>query len=53
LVVWVSLVALFMAGGEELWHNLCRLCVTPIPYRHSLDLDAIRRVAGPVGGQCT
>jgi hypothetical protein len=42
-----------MVGGEELWHHHCRLCVAPTPYRRSLDLDAIRRVAGPVGGQCT
>jgi hypothetical protein len=49
LVIWASLVILFMAGdvgNEESQRHYCRLCVASTPGHRSLGLDAAHRVAG-------
>jgi hypothetical protein len=38
LVTQVSLLLVFMAGGEEPQHHCCRPCAAPAPSHHNLGL---------------
>jgi hypothetical protein len=54
LVVWASLVVLFMAddvGSKKSQRHHCRLYAAPTPCRCSLGLGAARHVVGPISDQ--
>jgi hypothetical protein len=54
LVVWASLVILFMAGdvaSKKSQRHHYRICAAPTPGCCSLDLGAARCVVGPISDQ--